>query len=139
MDHKQVVHWYARQYSSTVLSLQFTAANAPSLPDESPNAQKQWSGTASYANRQTTATSIPEGAKALLIEQDFTSLGKRGLARALDRSPGSLQEFEKLRPRAAGPTSNPLRSVLAFVYNLVLVIRSTTKQPLMHSDAHLAV
>ena len=98
----------------------------------------------------------------MLIEEDFTGLGKHGLAHALDRSPGNLhyysavnpprskisarsslrpnlQEFENLRQRAAGPTSNPLRSVLAFVYNLVPVIRSTTKQTLMHADAHLAV
>ncbi len=133
-----------QEYSTLVLSLQLSTVDKVSPtnlpPSPQPNGQKQRSGTASYANGQATATSILDGAKALVIEEGFAKLSMRGLARSLGMSPGNLnyyyssksdliqdlcafvvepylQEFEKLRLRSAASASNQLRSVLEFVYN----------------------
>lgn len=101
---------------------------------------RQRPGTAAYQRGQETAASILHQARDMAIRDGLAGLSMRGLAKALDMSPGNLsyyyasrtdligdlvtfvitpylQEFERLRSTGADDPETQLRDVLGFVYD----------------------
>ena len=69
------------------------AAKDKGAPDNGVRGTRHRPGTAAYNRGQTTAANILEAARTLAIERGMGGLSMRGVARALDMSPGNLSYY----------------------------------------------